>query len=178
MIGRALLIAILVMTINQAGAQFGGMPGTPRYPEFGLPPWPPPAQGVALKGILSDLQERGQAIGAAYERKANAKVTCQLFRNFLAASTKAVKTLDADGAACGAPPQVQQRLRDTQVTAQKIGQQVCDAAARRPADVVPTLRGWAPEDGRRELDDPTWRLHPTPAFEGPRPFRMSPERGP
>jgi hypothetical protein len=143
MVCRALLaVAIVVATAHYAGAQFGGMPGMPGGPGgpgFGGSPSAPPARCVALKAQLDELQKRGQAIGAANERKANVKVACQLFRNFIAAANKAVKILDADGAACGAPAQVKQQVRETQVNAQKIGQQVCDAAARGPAAAGPTV---------------------------------------
>jgi hypothetical protein len=140
MICRALLaVAIVAATAQYAGAQFGGMPGMPGGPGFGGQPSAPPARCVALKTQLDDLQTRGQAIGAANERKASVKVACQLFRNFIAAAAKAVKTLDTDGEACGAPPQVKKQVRDTHVNAQKIGKQVCDAAARGPAAAGPTL---------------------------------------
>ena len=176
MFGRVLVIAILVMTITPVSAQFGNIPGAPpSRPEFGLPPWPPPAKCVALKGILSDMRERSQAISAANERKAGMKVICELFHNFLSAATNAVKALEADGPSCGAPPQVKQQLHENQAAEQKLARQVCNLAAREPADAGPPLR-WGP-DLRREFDDPSWRLHPTPTFEGPRPFRMSPQRG-
>lgn len=139
MVCRALLaVAIVAASIHQAGAQFGGMPGMPGGPGFGAPQ-APPAKCVALKGLLDDLQKRGQAIGQANERKANVKVACQLFRNFLSAATKVVKALDTDGPGCGAPPTVKQQIRENQAVAQKIGQQVCEVAARGPAAAGPTL---------------------------------------
>jgi hypothetical protein len=131
-------VAIVAASIHQAGAQFGGMPGMPGGPGFGAPQ-APPAKCMALKGMLEDLQKRGQAIGAANDRKADVKVACQLFRNFLSAATKTVKALDTDGPACGAPPNVKQQIRENQVVAQKVGAQVCDAAARGPAAAGPSL---------------------------------------
>ena len=50
-----------------------------------------------------------------------------------------LKMLEADGAACGAGPQVVQQVRGSHAKAQQIGKQVCDAAARGPAPTGPTL---------------------------------------
>jgi hypothetical protein len=180
MIGWALLIVIAVLTLNPARAQIDGMPWMPPPGPGGPTVWPPavpPAMCATLRGLLNDLHERGQAIGAANERKANTDVACQLFRGYLTAAAKAVRAFEIDGPSCGVPTQAQQQIRENQAIAQKIGQQVCDVAGRRPATVIPTWRWWSPEDGWREFDDPSWRLHPTPAFEGPKPFEMSPRRG-
>jgi hypothetical protein len=139
LICRALLVLALVgATLHGAGAQFGGMPGTPGGPGFGAPQAPPP-QCVALKGLMDDLQKHGMAIQAANERKADVKTACRLFNNFVAGAAKAVKALTVDGPGCGAPPNVAQQVREGQANAQKIGKQVCDAAARGPAPAGPTL---------------------------------------
>ena len=50
-----------------------------------------------------------------------------------------LKMLEADGPACGAGPQVVQQVRGGHAKAQQIGKQVCDAAARGPAQAGPTL---------------------------------------
>jgi hypothetical protein len=167
MLGRALVIVIAGLTFNPASAQIGGVPWMTVGPGFGPPP-APPAKCLALKDMLEDLQKRGRAIGAANERKANVKVACQLFRKYLTAAAEAAKALETDGAACGAPPRVQQQVRGNQAVAQRIGKDVCALA----------LRGRPLDEPGLEFDDPSWRLHPAPAFDGPKPFRMSPERGP
>ena len=56
------------------------------------------------------------------------KVACGLFRRYLVAEAKMIKMLEADGASCGAGPQVVQQVRGSHAKAQQIGKQVCDAA--------------------------------------------------
>jgi hypothetical protein len=142
---RALLaLAIVGSTIPYAGAQFGGMPGMPGGPGaggggFGGPPAGPPPKCQALLTIRDDLQKHGAAIQAANEKKADVKIACRLFRNYIATEAKMLRMLEADGQACGAGPQVLQQVRGSHAKAQQIGKQVCDAAARGPAPSGPTL---------------------------------------
>jgi hypothetical protein len=141
---RALLaIGIVVGTIPHAGAQFGGMPGLPGSGGmpgggFGAPAAPPP-KCQALLNIRDELQKHGQAISSANQKKADVKVACSLFRKYIATEAKMLRMLEADGASCGAPPQVIQQVRGSHAKAQQIGKQVCDAAARGPAQAGPTL---------------------------------------
>jgi hypothetical protein len=145
---RALLaLAIVGSTIPYAGAQFGGMPGMPGAPGaggpgaggFGGPPSGPPPKCQALLSIRDELQKHGQAIEQANSKKADVKVACRLFRNYIAAEGKMLKMLETDGPGCGVPPQVNQQVRGSHAKAQQIGKQVCDAAARGPAPSGPTL---------------------------------------
>jgi hypothetical protein len=136
---RALLAAAIVgLTFQHAGAQFGGMPGMPGAAPpgggggFGPPATPPP-QCQQLLDLRDALQKHGKAIEAANSKKADVKVACRLFRNYIAAEVKMMRALDKSGPSCGVPPQVNQQVRDSHATAQKIGKQVCDAAARGPA---------------------------------------------
>jgi hypothetical protein len=144
-IGRALLaIAIVALTIPRAGAQFGGMPGMPGSPGaggggFGAPQQGPPPRCQALLTVREELQKRGEAIQAANQKKADVKVACGLFRNYIATEAKMLKLLEADGATCGVPAQVAQQVRGSHAKAQQLGKQVCDAAARGPAPAGPTL---------------------------------------
>src|SRR5258705_9953516 len=108
---RALLAAAVVMsTLHHAGAQFGGMPGMPGSPGgqggggFGAPQQPP-AKCQALLTIRDELQKRGAAIEAANQKKANVKVACGLFRNYIAIEAKMLNMLINDGASCGVPQQ-------------------------------------------------------------------------
>ena len=122
-------------TIPYAGAQFGGMPGMPGSGPpgggFGRPPQQgPPPKCQALLEIREELQKHGEAISAANQKKADVKVACNLFKRYIAAEAKMIRMLEADGAACGAPPQVVQQVRGSHAKAQQIGKQVCDAAAR------------------------------------------------
>ena len=137
---RALLAAAIVgLTFHNAGAQFGGMPGMPGSGGFGGPPQAPPPQCQELLSIRNSLQKHGQAIEAANERKADVKLACRLFRNYLATEARMIKALDTNGPSCGVPPQINQQVRQSHATAQKIGKQVCDAAARGPAQTAPSL---------------------------------------
>jgi hypothetical protein len=142
---RALLaVGIVVATIPYAGAQFGGMPGMPGGggvpgAGFGGPPQGPPPKCAALLAIRDELQKLGQAISAANDKKADVKVACGLFRKYISTEAKMIKMLEADGPGCGAGPQVLQQVRGSHATAQKVGKQVCEAAARGPAPSGPTL---------------------------------------
>ena len=143
MLGRALLaISILGMTLHHAAAQFGGMPGLPGGPStggFGGQQQGPPPKCQALLVIRDELQKDGQAISTVNSKGADVKIACRLFRKYLATEGKLIKMLEADGASCGAPAQVLQQVRDSHIKARRIGQQVCDAAARGSLRGMPTL---------------------------------------
>lgn len=147
MICRALLaVAIVGTTLHHAGAQFGGMPGMPGSggPGGGFSgpsaaPSAPPPQCQALLAIREELQKHGQAIEAANSKKADVKVACRLFRNYIATEAKMLKALDTNGPSCGVPKEINQQVRASHAKAQQIGKQVCDAAARGPAAAGPTL---------------------------------------
>jgi hypothetical protein len=141
---RALLaLAIVGTTLHHAGAQFGGMPGMPGGPGaggFGGPPaGGPPPKCQALLAIRDELQKHGEAISVANEKKADVKIACRLFKSYIAAEAKMLKMLEADGPSCGVPASVNQQVRGSHAKAQQIGKQVCDAAARGPAQAGPTL---------------------------------------
>jgi hypothetical protein len=148
MIGRALLAIVIVsMTIPNAGAQFGGMPGMPGSGPpagggggFGAPrPSGPPPQCQELLTLRDELQKHGAAIGAANDKKSDVKVACRLFRVYIATEAKMLKALETHGSACGVPKEIHQQVRGSHAKAQQIGKQVCDAAARGPAPSGPTL---------------------------------------
>jgi hypothetical protein len=145
MVCRALLAAAIVaITFGHAGAQFGGMPGMPGSPGgggggFGGPPQGPPPQCQELLTLRESLQKHGKAIESANSRKADVKVACRLFRNYLATEARMIKALDTHGRSCGVPPQVNKQVRDSHAKAGQIGKQVCDAAARGPAQTGPSL---------------------------------------
>ena len=114
MMGRALLaITLLCAAIQYAGAQSDS----------------PPPKCQALLAVRDELQKHGQAISNANDKRADVKVACSLFRKYLATEAKMIKMLEADGASCGAGPQVVQQVRSSHAKAQQIGKQVCDAAA-------------------------------------------------
>jgi hypothetical protein len=144
--GRALLvIAIVGATLHHAAAQFGGMPGLPSGPPgspgagFGGSPQGPPPKCQALLAIRDELQKHAQAISTANDKRADVRVACGLFRKYLSSEAKMIKMLEADGPSCGASAHVLQQVRGSHAKAQQIGKQVCDAAARGPAQAGPTL---------------------------------------
>jgi len=140
MVCRALLAAAIVgITFHHAGAQFGGMPGMPGSGGFGGPPAAPPPQCQELLTIRDTLQKHGQAIEAANTKKAHVKVACKLFRNYIATEAKMIRLLDANGPSCGVPPQINKQVRESHAKAIQIGKQVCEAAARGPAQTGPSL---------------------------------------
>jgi hypothetical protein len=160
---RLLLVAaIVVTTLHHAGAQFGGMPGMPGGPPgavvpFTAPPPPPSPKCQALLTIRDELQKRGAAIEAVNQKKADVKVACGLFRNYIATEAKMLKMLDTDGRSCGVPAEINKQVRASHAKAQQIAKQVCDAAARGPP-----LRYAPPPIDDDEL----------------RPFRLNPDRRP
>jgi hypothetical protein len=142
------LVAMLVAVSFAASAQFGGMPGLPGGPPagvrggggFGEPPaGGPPPKCQALLAVRDELQKHGQAIQAANDKRADVKVACQLFKNYIATEAKMLRMLEADGAACGAALQIVQQVRGSHAKAQQIGRQICDAAARGPSPPGPSL---------------------------------------
>jgi hypothetical protein len=148
-----LLVVMLVSAPFAAGAQFGDMPGMPGGPpggwDFNRPPAGPPPKCQALLATRDELQKHGEAIAAANQKRADVKVACRLFRNYLATEAKMLQMLEADGASCGAPPQVLQQVRSSHARARQIGMQVCDAAARGPSRAGPTLYDALGEDVRK-----------------------------
>jgi hypothetical protein len=134
MTGRVLLaIAILVVALQHAGAQFAGTPGLPGGSGGPLP------QCQALLSIRDDLQKHGKAIEEANAKRADVKTACRLFRTYLATEAKMLRMLEVDGGSCGAGAQVIQQVRGSHAKAQQIGKQVCDAAGRGPRLFDPQL---------------------------------------
>jgi hypothetical protein len=135
MIGRvALAAAIVALTLHQASAQFGGMPGLPGGPQDSVPRdfGVPPPECQQLLTIRDQVQKAGQAIEAANQKKAHVKQACQLFRSYLAAETMMIEAMESLGSRCGVPPEILRQVRAGHAKAQQIGKQVCEVAARRP----------------------------------------------
>jgi hypothetical protein len=145
------LVIMLVSAPVTAGAQFGGIPGSPGMPGagFGSPPAGPPPKCQALLATRDELQKHSEAIAAANQKRADVKVACRLFRRYLATEAKMIKMLETDGASCGAPLQVLEQVRSSHAKTQRLGKQVCDAAARGPLPGGPTLYDALGEDLRK-----------------------------
>lgn len=133
----ALIAALVLAPLSQVEAQFGGMPGMPGGPGFGAPPQQqpstPPPQCQELLTLRDAAQKHASAINAAEKQKATAAQACKLFQNFLAAEGRMVKALETNGPNCGVPPEAIQNVKDQRNRTLKIKDQVCAAAAQRPA---------------------------------------------
>jgi hypothetical protein len=146
-----LALALVVMPLWPAAAQFGGMPGMPG----GMSPAPGMSQGApaasfgapqpppACQQLLSSRDEtakHGNALKAAGEKKAPPEEMCKLFKAFLAAEGKMLKGLQENSATCGVPPEILKQVKEGHGKASEVGKKVCDVAAQggaRPAG--PTL---------------------------------------
>jgi hypothetical protein len=128
----ALVGMLVVIPLQPAGAQFGGMPGMPGSGPpgagFGAPQGPPPAcqQLLALK---DETQKNGQAIQRANEKKESVSVACKLFKAYMASEAKFLKALEDGSKICGVPPEAIKSVKDGHTQAAKVTKQVCDAAA-------------------------------------------------
>jgi hypothetical protein len=163
---RAVLFATLIVaTPFCASAQFDGMPGlpggtpdgVPGVAGFGGPPAGPPPACRELLAMRDEVQKHGTAIQKANERRATVQEACKLFRNFLGAEAKFIKSLEENTRACGVPPDAIKQAKEGHSKASQTGKQVCDAAARgpRPAGTDPwdTLREGSPKQGQSGDDN-------------------------
>jgi len=134
------LVAMLVgISLQQAAAQFGGMPGMPGGPGgFGAPQAAPPAC-QRLLAMRDETQKHAMAIRDAGQKKAGPEEACKLFKTFLASETKMIKGLEEHAATCGVPPDVIKSVKAQHVQAAKTGKHVCDAAAQGPRPSAPSL---------------------------------------
>jgi len=145
-VSRALVFATFMVAAPFAAyGQFGGMPGMPGgMPGGGGFGAPPPQQGPppACRDLLSlrdEVQKHGTAIQKANERKATVQEACKLFRNFLGAESKFIKSLEDNSRTCGVPGDAIKQAKEGHTKASAIGKQVCDAAAQGPRPAGPSL---------------------------------------
>lgn len=142
-VSRALLFATFMVAAPFAAyGQFGGMPGMPgtRVPGgggSGGPPAGPPPACRELMSMRDEVQKHGTAIQKANERRATVQEACKLFKNFLAAESKFIKSLEENTRSCGVPPDAIERANEGHTKASAIGKRVCDAAAQNPRPVFP-----------------------------------------
>ena len=147
-VSRALVFATFMVAAPFAAyGQFGGMPGMPGAPGgmpggggFGAPPQqgPPPACRELL-AMRDEVQKHGTAIQKANEKKATVQEACKLFKNFLGAEAKFIKSLEDNTRACGVPADAIKQAKDGHTKASAVGKQVCDAAAQGPRQAGPSL---------------------------------------
>ena len=147
-ISRALLFAtFMVAAPFAAHGQFGGMPGMPGAPGgmpgggggFGGQQQGPPPACRELLAMRDEVQKHGTAIQKANERKATVQEACKLFKNFLGAEGKFIKSLEDNTRTCGVPPDAIKQAKEGHSKASVIGKQVCDAAAQGPRPAGPSL---------------------------------------
>jgi hypothetical protein len=147
-VSRALVFATFMVAAPFAAyGQFGGMPGMPGAPGgmpggggFGAPPQqgPPPACRELL-AMRDEVQKHGTAIQKANEKKASVQEACKLFKNFLGAEAKFIKSLEDNIRTCGVPPDAIKQAKEGHSKASAVGKQVCDAAAQGPRQAAPSL---------------------------------------
>ena len=145
----ALMAMFTAVPLQQAGAQFGGMPGMPGSPAgpgmggpgagFGGPPAGPPPACQQILAMRDETQKNGQAIQKANERKETVLVACPLFKKYIASEAKFIKTLEENSKLCGVPPEAIKQVKDGHVQANKVAKQVCDAAAQGARPAGPSL---------------------------------------
>jgi hypothetical protein len=117
---RSISLAALIVALPfAASAQFGGMPGLPGGTPGGVPgvggfdgppAGPPPACRVLL-AMRDEVQKHGTAIQKANERKATVQEACKLFRDFLGAEAKFIKSLEENTRTRGVSPTRSSRPR-------------------------------------------------------------------
>jgi hypothetical protein len=145
-----LLLALAVVPLWPAAAQFGGMPGMPGSPGMGGPgmasPFgaPPPQQGPPpacqqLLAMREETQKHGAALQAAGQKKSGPEEVCKLFKVFLASEAKMIKGIKDNATICGVPPEVLKNITAAHGKASEMGKHVCDAAAQGPRPAAPSL---------------------------------------
>ena len=162
MLSRALPLALIlaVLTLEAADAQFGGMPGLPGSPgmpgapgmpggmpesqgmpgaPFGAPQQGPPPACQQLLSYRDETAKHGQALQAAGKKKAPPEELCKLFKSFIAAEGKFLKSLEEHSATCGVPPDAIKQMRLGHSKASQTAKNVCDAAAQGPRPAGPSL---------------------------------------
>jgi hypothetical protein len=145
-----LALALAVLPLWPAAAQFGGMPGLPGSPGVSQGPAPgmpggaftpaqPPPGCQQLLAAREEVGKHGQALQTAGQKKAPPEELCKLFKAFLSAETKMIKSLQENSTTCGVPPDVLKQVKDGHGKASDIGKKVCDAAAQGPRPAGPSL---------------------------------------
>jgi hypothetical protein len=144
----AWVLALAVLPVWPAAAQFGGMPGMPGSPgmspgmpggPFGAAPQQPPAICQQLLVQRDEAAKHGQAIQAGGQKKVPPEEMCKLFKTFLSSESKMLKGLEQNSSTCGVPPDVIKQVKASHDKASQIGKQICDVAAQGPRPSGPSL---------------------------------------
>jgi hypothetical protein len=142
-----LVLALAAAPFWPAQAQFGGMPGMPGSPApaspFGAAPQPqqPPAACQNLLVLREEVQKHGKALQAAGQakKKPTPDEACKLFKAYLGAEGKFLKSLEQNSATCGVPPDAIKQMKASHVKGSEMGKNVCEAAARGPQQAGPSF---------------------------------------
>ena len=141
-------LALVVLPLWPAGAQFGGMPGMPGSPgmspgtpgaPFGAPQQGPPPACQQLITYRDETQKHGQALSTAGQKKLPPEEICKLFKVFLSAETKMIKGLEEHSTTCGVPPDLIKQVKAGHSKASQMSKQVCDVAAQGARPAGPSL---------------------------------------
>jgi hypothetical protein len=144
----AIVLALAVVPLSPAVAQFGGMPGMPGSPgmgggmgasPFGARPQQPPAACQQLLTLRDETAKSAQALQAAGQKKAQPDEMCKHFKTYLATESKMLKGLEQNSATCGVPAEVIKQIKASHAKASEIGKKVCEAAAMGPRPTGPSL---------------------------------------
>ena len=146
------------------------MPGSvPGVGGFGAPPATPPACQQLL-ALRDETHKYGFAIQKANEHKAPVHEACRLFRSYLSAEARFIKSLEENGRACGMPSDRINQVKESHAKASQVGKQVCDLAAQTPwpADPIPwgalLADAQKPRTGSRPMRTDPWdALQPSEA---------------
>jgi hypothetical protein len=105
--------------------------------------------------MRDEVQKHGTAIQKANERKATVQGACKLFKNFLDAEARFIKSLEENSRTCGVPGDAIKQAKEGHSKASAIGKQVCDAAAQgsRPAFWLPRRDSRKPGRFQDDEDD-------------------------
>jgi len=156
---RALPVALMlaVLPLETGYAQFGGMPGMPGapgmpgmpggmpeqqgMPGFGAPQQGPPPECQQIMSARDETAKHGQALQVLTKKKEKAgpEEACKLFKAFVAAEAKFVKTLEDNSSACRVPPDIIKQVKLAHGKATQTAKNVCDAAAQGPRPTGPSL---------------------------------------
>jgi hypothetical protein len=120
-----LVILIVLAASGEARAQFQ----TPEQQ----------AQCQLFVTIRDEVQKRGQAVQAAFKRKATPQEACGLIKTFAENEAKMVKFVETNGVWCGFPPDAIKQLKASQARTAQAQTNACNAAAAPKPLPAPTL---------------------------------------
>ena len=119
----------------------GGMPESPGMPGFGAPQQGPPPACQKLLSARDEAAKHGQALQAVSQKKEKppAEEVCKLFKAFVAAESKFLKSLEENSSTCGVPPDIIKQVKLSHNRSTQTTKNICDAAAQGPRPAGPTL---------------------------------------